>query len=142
MVNPKRKALAFFLACMMLLSLLPTGAVATDAGDVAAPTEGIYMDVAEGNEPGTRCPDFTFTTYDGKEYNLYDTLAEKDMVLLNLWATWCGPCQSEFPAMTEAYEQYKDKVEVFALSVEPTDTDDVLASYVASMGMTFPVEAT
>ena len=96
MVNPRRKALAFFLACVMLLSLLPISALAADA-------DGIRMDVAEGNTPGSRCPDFTFTTYDGKEYNLYDTLAEKDMVLINLWATWCGPCQSEFPAMTEAY---------------------------------------
>ncbi len=92
-----------------------------------------------GTALGQRCRDFTFTTYDGKTYSLYETLKEKKMVLINMWATWCGPCQQEFPFMEEAYESYKDQVEIFALSCEEEDTNDVLADYVADMGMTFPV---
>ncbi len=90
---------------------------------------------------GDKLADFTVTTYDGKTFTLSEALKEKDMVLINLWATWCGPCRSEFPYMTEAYNQYKDKVEVIALSVEDTDTPDVLANFVAEMGMTFLVGA-
>lgn len=99
----------------------------------------VNMDIPEGSALGERLHDFSFTTYDGKEYSLYETLKTKDMVLINIWATWCGPCRNEFPFMTEAYEEYKDDIEIFALSTEPTDSDEVLADYVSEMGMTFPV---
>ncbi|MBQ6173959.1 MAG: TlpA family protein disulfide reductase [Clostridia bacterium] len=61
------------------------------------------------------------------------------MVLLNLWATWCGPCETEFPAMEEAYRQFRDKVAVVALSVEPNDTDAILADYVKEHALSFLV---
>jgi len=88
---------------------------------------------------GGKIGDFTVTTFDGKTVTLSEVLKEKEMVLINIWATWCGPCRNEFPFMEEAYKQHSDKVEIIALSCEPTDTDDVLADFVASMGMTFKV---
>ena len=89
---------------------------------------------------GAPLPDFTFTDINGVSHTLSETLKEKEMVLVNLWATWCGPCEYEFPFLEEAYEQYKDKVEVFALSISP-DTDDVaaLTEYATSHGLTFPI---
>lgn len=90
-------------------------------------------------ELGGKIEDFTVTTWDGQTVTLSEVLKEKEAVLINIWATWCGPCRNEFPFMEEAYKQYADKVEVIALSSEPTDTDDVLASFVAEMGMTFKV---
>lgn len=90
-------------------------------------------------ELGGKIDDFTVTTYDGQTVTLSEMLKEKEMVLINIWATWCGPCRNEFPFMEEAYKQYSDKVEIIALSCEPTDTDDVLAEFVAEMGMTFKV---
>lgn len=81
--------------------------------------------------------DFTFTTYDGKEILFSDVLKEKEAVLLNIWATWCGPCRSEFPYMQQAYEKYQDKVEIIALSSEATDTDDVLADFAKQYSLTF-----
>lgn len=90
-------------------------------------------------EMGGKIDDFTVTTYDGQTVTLSEVLKEKEMVLINIWATWCGPCRNEFPYMEEAYKQYQDKVEVIALSCEPSDTDDVLAEFVSQMGMTFKV---
>lgn len=121
-----KSLISLFLA--LILCLAPVGAYAAEGEDAPAMPE-----------LGDPMPDFTFTTYDGTEYTLSEVLQEKDMVLINIWATWCGPCQMEFPFMEEAYEQYKDQIEIFALSCEPEDTDDVLADYVAEMGMTFPV---
>ena len=112
---------------------------ADEGGEPERPQNQVNMDIPEGTALGDRIADFTFTDINGVEHNLYDTLAEKKMVLINCWATWCGPCQQEFPYMTEAYEEYKDDVEVFALSCEETDTDEVLTDYVDQMGMTFPV---
>ena len=83
--------------------------------------------------------DFTITTFDGKAYSLYDVLAEKDLVLINIWASWCGPCKSELPYMEEAYRAYGDRIEILALSSEPTDTAEVLSSFAAEHGLTFPV---
>ena len=88
---------------------------------------------------GDKIEDFTITTYDGREVSLYKVLEQKEMVLLNLWASWCGPCGAEFPAIQETYEQYQDKVEIIALSTEVTDTDEVLANYAQQKGMTFCV---
>lgn len=118
-----KKILALVLALAMCL-----GCVALAEEDAA-----VY-------EVGAPLPDFTFTDITGVSHTLSETLKEKEMVLINLWATWCGPCEYEFPFLEEAYEQYSDKVEVFALSISP-DTDDVatLTEYAASHGLTFPI---
>ena len=88
---------------------------------------------------GETLPDFSVATIDGGTFTLSDALAEKDMVLINLWATWCGPCRMEFPYMEAAYERYRDRVEIIALSVEPGDTKDVLTSFAAKNGLTFKI---
>ena len=116
-----------FIALLALLLALCVSAVSVVA------EEEPYSHVGE------TLPDFTVTTIDGGTFTLSEALKEKDMVMINLWATWCGPCEMEFPYMEEAYEQYSDKVEIVALSVEPEDTVEVLQDYVDAHGMTFPV---
>ena len=114
---------------------VPAETQAEAAEEAAEPAEAapVFYDV------GDKMADFTVTTYDGKEVSLYQVLEEKEMVLLNLWATWCGPCGSEFPAMQEAYEKYQDKAEIIAVSVYAGDTDEILAEYAKEKGMTFCV---
>ena len=112
-----------------------TTATAAPTEETTAPTE----DNAAPYQMGDTMRDFTVTTFDGKTVTLSEVLKEKDMVLINIWASWCGPCAAEFPFLEEAYEQYKDRVEVIAVSCESEDTDDVLAAYAAEKGMTFPV---
>ena len=88
---------------------------------------------------GQPMPDFTVTTIEGETLTLSEVLAGKKAVLVNLWATWCGPCAMEFPSLEQAYETYKDDVEVIALSIESNDTEDMLKEYAAYFGMTFKV---
>ena len=88
---------------------------------------------------GDKIQDFTFTTYDGQRITLSDVLKEKEAVLINIWATWCGPCRNEFPFLEEAYRQYQDKVEVIALSCESTDDAATLADFAAQYGLTFKI---
>lgn len=83
-------------------------------------------------------PDFTVQTLNGT-FSLQDVLQEKKMVLINFFASWCGPCKMEFPYMEQAYEQYADSVAVLALSVEPKDSPDVLKKYADDLGLTFDV---
>ncbi|MBQ7139308.1 MAG: TlpA family protein disulfide reductase [Clostridia bacterium] len=86
---------------------------------------------------GDTIQDFSFTTYTGQQYSIYEVLKEKDAILLNIWASWCGPCRREFPFMQEAYEEYRDQVEIIALSCESTDTPDKLESFAQENGLTF-----
>ncbi len=88
---------------------------------------------------GAKINDFTFNTYDGQFITLSEVLKQKDMVLINIWASWCGPCRMEFPYLQEAYAQYQDQVEVIALSCEPTDTNQNLAQFAAQYGLTFKI---
>lgn len=94
---------------------------------------------AVGYKKGDKIEDFTFTTYDGQRYSMYEILEEKEAILLNIWASWCSPCRREFPFMQEAYEEYSDRVEIIALSCEPTDTTEKLAGFAAENKLTFKI---
>lgn len=115
------------IAALVLVLALALGGVTATAEDA------IYGQLGEA------VPDFTVSTIDGGTFTLSEALAEKDLVLINLWATWCGPCEMEFPYLEEAYEQYEDQVAVIALSVEADDSVEVLTEYAESHGLTFPI---
>ncbi|MBE7088115.1 MAG: redoxin domain-containing protein [Clostridiales bacterium] len=67
------------------------------------------------------------------ELTLSEILEEKKLVVINLWATWCGPCRSEFPALYGAYLQYSDVVEVIAVST--SDSLDACYDFSSDEGL-------
>ena len=119
-----RKAIAVLSALFLILGLT--------AGRVAAESaEPDYL-----NQP---LADFTVETIGGGSFTLSEALKEKELVIINLWATWCPPCAMEFPYLQEAFEQYQDRVAVIALSLDPSDTPEMLKAYAEARGLTFPV---
>ncbi len=78
-----------------------------------------------------------FTDTKGNTQKLSEVLKEKDMVLLNFWYDGCTWCDAEFPYMQTAYEQFRDKVEIFALS--PADDLPSIEYYQSKMELTFPM---
>ena len=60
-----------------------------------------------GTKPGMLATDFTLSTLDGSDASLSDFRGQ--VVLVNFWASWCGPCRIEFPAIKSVYEKHKDE---------------------------------
>lgn len=60
-------------------------------------------------KPKDKVPDFTLPRVDGEEVTLYEVLAENDYVVIDFWATACGPCIAQFPKLKEIYSTYGDK---------------------------------
>jgi len=82
--------------------------------------------------------DMSVTTPDGTTYKISELLKEKKAVVLNFWYINCGPCQMEFPYMQDAYETYKDDLEI--LAVNPYDgTDETVADFQKKFELTFPM---
>ena len=88
---------------------------------------------------GQPFPDFTVTDTEGEAFTLSKALEDHEAVLINIWATWCPPCQREFPFLNEAYEKYGDRVAFIALSSEAKDTQEIIAQFRESHGVTFPM---
>ncbi|HEX7072000.1 MAG TPA: TlpA disulfide reductase family protein [Rhodothermales bacterium] len=82
-------------------------------------------------------PDFSLKTLEGAQFALADHRGE--VVLLNFWATWCGPCIVEIPDLQELHETYADSgLTVVGVSVEEGE-EDLVRDFVAEMAMTYPV---
>ncbi len=82
--------------------------------------------------------DFTLKDINGAPVHLADYKGK--VVLLNFWATWCGPCKVEIPEFAQVYSEYKDQgFVILGVLANDTPTKDQLQSFMAEYKMTYPV---
>ena len=81
--------------------------------------------------------DFKLKDIDGKEVELASFKDENKVVLLNFWATWCGPCKAEIPGFVELQEKYRDKLTIIGYSVD--DTAELAKKYAAQYKMNYAI---
>jgi thiol-disulfide isomerase/thioredoxin len=99
----------------------------------------------EGNEPVIRfvrnpdpAPDFKLTALDGKPITL--AALQGKVVLLNFWATWCGPCRAEIPDLVALQERYDGRLQIIGLNVDDEEAD--IQQYVKETKINYPVAMT
>lgn len=90
-----------------------------------------------GVEVGRPAPEFQLRNLRGEEITLSSLRGR--VVLINFWATWCGPCRAEMPSMEALYGSHKrDDFEVLAVSIDTADPAQV-GSFVEAFGFRFPI---
>lgn|SRR5579871_664086 len=86
---------------------------------------------------GTPAPNFTLQTLDGKNLSLSDLRGKA--VLVNFWATWCGPCKIETPWLVEMQNQYGSAgLQVVGVAMDDSGKDDI-EKFAKDMGVNYPV---
>ena len=104
---------------------------------------GFHMARRSGEEPphvlgkSTQAPNFTLETLDGKNMSLSDLRGKA--VLLNFWATWCGPCKIETPWLVELQKEYGSQgLQVVGIAMDDSGKDDI-EKFAKDMGVNYPV---
>ncbi len=81
-------------------------------------------------------PGFQLNDLEGKPLSLAE--AKGKIVLLNFWATWCGPCRAEIADLVDLQKRYADKLEIIALATDEDDADEV-RRFVLESGINYRV---
>jgi thiol-disulfide isomerase/thioredoxin len=102
----KSRATYYFLSAIILLAACSGKRSSEDQGNISE-TGLLASQVTTGLDIGERAPDIILPSPDGKEISL-SSLRGK-MVLIDFWASWCGPCRMENPNLVNVYKKYNNK---------------------------------
>jgi cytochrome c biogenesis protein CcmG, thiol:disulfide interchange protein DsbE len=116
--------IAFGVAAMTLLTLRQAQAERTEPASVV-PVSADYP-----------APSLTLNDLDGNPRSLSDYRGQ--VVLVNLWATWCPPCVEELPTLNAFYRDYS-KDGFVIIGIDDGEEENVVEDYVARAGLTFPI---
>jgi len=87
---------------------------------------------------GFLAPGFQLETLDRKPIDLEELRGQ--VVVINLWASWCPPCRAEMPALQHVYEDLMDQgLVVLGVNMTAQDTESRAAEFVQEFGLTFPI---
>jgi thiol-disulfide isomerase/thioredoxin len=120
------RRLAVLFVVSLLLYLLPSSLFAQDSDQRA-------IRFVRNPDPA---PDFKLAGLDGKPVTLAESKGK--VILLNFWATWCGPCRAEIPDLIELQNKYKDRLQILGLVVDDDDPD-AIKKFVGKFRINYPV---
>ena len=122
------------LLIMLLVLAVLLGGCAAQEVQTTEPQEAETTEAAR-----VKAPDFTVYDANGNEVKLSDYLGKP--VVLNFWASWCGPCKMEMPDFEEKYQELGEDVQFLMINLTDGtgETLESASSFIASQGYTFPV---
>ena len=116
------------LVLLFALSLART--VSTNPGNFAT-----YDSSGEATVLRSEPPEFTLNLFDGGGVRLADLRGQ--VVLLDFWGSWCGPCRAEAPELQKVWTQYRDKGVAF-VGINVFDVDASAKAFLREFGITYP----
>jgi len=90
------------------------------APEASSQSNQVTIRLARNADPA---PDINLSGLDGKPVTLRDLRGK--VILLNFWATWCGPCRAEIPDLIALQSRYKDQLQIIGLVVDADDPDEI-----------------
>lgn len=100
---------------------------------------GCGQGIARGVEVGDQVPDYSAPDLSGVDISLDDLRGQ--VVLINVWATWCGPCRVEMPPIQRSYERFRDRgFTVIAVSIDAgPGYHEKVSAFAEEFGLEFPI---
>lgn len=92
--------------------------------------------IEEAAEINFKAPTFNLKGLDGKQHNINNL---NKPIVLNFWASWCGPCKIEAPELVKLYKNYQDRIEIYAINITKGDTIEGAKAFSEKYSFAFPV---
>lgn len=102
-------------------------------------TAGVPESFEAYTKVGAPMPQFTVTTLDGKKFDVGSSKGK--VLVVNLWATWCGPCKQEMPRLEKEVWKKANPADLEMVAVAREETNDKIAQFRKANGYTFPMAA-
>ena len=152
----KKKIVLLILALALVGLLVAAGILYQDLGEEMAPDQLAVQTQPTTEAPTTvptettlptetteaqivLAPDFTVYDLEGNPHKLSDFFGKP--IVVNFWASWCGPCKMEMPDFEEKYLELGEEVQFLMVNLTDgqRETVEVASSFIAEQGYTFPV---
>lgn len=124
------------LAGVLIFFGLPALGALRPAPETVTPPAAGSNSAAPAPVVGAPAPDFTLTDLNGESVRLSDLKGQ--VVLLNFWATWCGPCEAEMPAIEDRFTTLKGQGLV-VLGINQDEEAETVQAFVDRLGLGFPI---
>lgn len=99
--------------------------------------QGVVLPKEQAPKVDFLAPEFTLKGMDEKTYSVGG--ARDKALLINFWASWCGPCHTEAPDLVRLYEKYGDRLDIYAVNVSKMDSLSNAKGFVEEHKFEFPV---
>lgn len=125
---------------LVLFSACDFGSSKTSENNEITTAQEEKLSVKKGEEKNNNlreAPLFEVTTIDGEKISLEQSLADNKPMMIYFTASWCPMCAKNWPAISQVYPEYKDRVNFVAISIDPTDDKEVMTKLAEEKDLDF-----